>query len=79
MKSSPKVRAFSLKINMARLRKSHSDVKAEIARELRRPAPCTMVLQRLKRQRLRIKDEIARCLSRLRQIELAPIQPQHSA
>jgi len=79
MTANPKVRAFSLKINMARLRKSHRDLKAEIAKELRRPVPCTLALQRLKRQRLRLKDEIARCLTKLRQIEVTPTRPQNMA
>ena len=79
MKPSPKVRAFSLKVNMARLRRNHHDVKAEIAKELRRPAPCTLALQRLKRQRLKIKDEIARCVDNLRRIEISHPRPHPSA
>lgn len=60
MKISPRVRVFSIKARMANLRHRHTDVKARIAEELKRPAPCSMALQRLKRRRLKIKDEIAR-------------------
>jgi hypothetical protein len=79
MKTSPKVSKFSLGINVARLRKSHRDVKSQIARELRRPAPCTLALQQLKRRRLQIKDEIARCLDRLRRLEASSTLPPHMA
>ena len=35
-----------------------SAIEEEIRHELRRPLPCTMTLQRLKRQRLQLKDRM---------------------
>ena len=36
----------------------HRKIKLEIAAEMKRPLPDSMVLQRLKRQKLLLKDEI---------------------
>ncbi|MBE1282636.1 MAG: DUF465 domain-containing protein [Rhodobacteraceae bacterium] len=69
MKNSPKVRAFSLMANVARLRQSHRQVKVKIATELKRPVPCSLSLQKLKRKRLQIKDEITRTLAQVQALE----------
>ena len=60
MKTSPAVRSFSIGVRLVALRRRHQVIKAKIAEELRRPMPCSMMLQRLKRQRLAIKDQITR-------------------
>ena len=41
------------------LRQKHRAIEAELAAEMTRPAPDTLVLQRLKRLKLMIKDDIA--------------------
>ncbi|WP_416368816.1 YdcH family protein [Tritonibacter mobilis] len=66
MKDSPKVKAFSLEVRLTKLRLKHQTLKARIAREMKRPSPCSATLQMLKRQRLRLKDEIVSCANRLR-------------
>ena len=53
-----KIRAISARV--AQLRRRHQSLAAQIEEELQRPAPCSAALQRLKRQRLRLKDQIAR-------------------
>ncbi len=68
MKDSPKVKAFSLEVRLTKLRMKHQTLKARIAQEMRRPSPCSASLQMLKRQRLRIKDEIVSCAKRLQSI-----------
>lgn len=60
MEPSLRVRVFSIKARVANLRHRHHEVKTKIAEELKRPAPCSMALQSLKRRRLQIKDEITR-------------------
>ncbi|MEQ9258557.1 MAG: YdcH family protein [Roseovarius sp.] len=72
MKTSLRVRVFSIKARMANLRHRHSDLKARIAEELKRPAPCSTSLQQLKRKRLKIKDEIASYEGLLRTIGASP-------
>ncbi|MCG7623502.1 YdcH family protein [Epibacterium sp. Ofav1-8] len=68
MKDSPKVKAFSLEVRLTKLRLKHQTLKARIAREMKRPSPCSASLQMLKRQRLRIKDEIVSCAKRLQSL-----------
>jgi len=68
MKHSPKVKAFSLEVRLTKLRLKHQTLKARIAREMKRPSPCGASLQMLKRQRLRIKDEIVSCAGRLQSL-----------
>lgn len=60
MKGSPAIRSFRIGVRLVALRRRHQVIKAMIEEELRRPAPCSMMLQRLKRQRLAVKDQIAR-------------------
>ena len=60
MKNSPEVRSFTVSVKLVALRRRHQVIKAKIAEELRRPLPCSLLLQRLKRQRLAVKDQIAR-------------------
>lgn len=60
MTTSSTIRSFSISVKLVALRRRHQVIKAMIAEELRRPAPCSLILQRLKRQRLAIKDQIAR-------------------
>ncbi len=70
MTSSSGIKPVRLKLNLARLRHKHQQIKDRIAAEMARPAPCALALQQLKRQRLRIKDTMAR---------LAQHGPGHSA
>ena len=42
------------------LREEHSKLEAELDEETNRPIPDSIRLQELKRQKLRIKDEIAK-------------------
>ncbi|UWQ42695.1 YdcH family protein [Leisingera aquaemixtae] len=79
MKNSPRVKVFSLQVRLAKLRLKHQSLKAKIAKELKRPSPCSMMLQGLKRQRLRTKDEILRCLTQLRRTGLPGFSQQQSA
>lgn len=60
MKTSPRKRSFSISVRLVILRQRHQALKAMIAEELRRPAPCSLMLQRLKRRRLAVKDQITR-------------------
>lgn len=60
MKTQSRIRRLSIEARMAKLRSRHSYVKNKIAEELKRPAPCSIALQHLKRRRLQIKDVIAR-------------------
>lgn len=60
MKVSPRVKLFSVEARVANLRHRHHEIKQKIKEELKRPSPCGMALQGLKRRRLQIKDEIAR-------------------
>ncbi len=55
-----RVSRFSLGVKIAALKTRHHELKQKIAEELKRPVPCAMSLQKLKRRRLRIKDEMAR-------------------
>ena len=55
-----KKRRPSIMVRIENLRRRRRDLTARIYDELRRPAPCSMTLQALKRERLRLKDEIAR-------------------
>ncbi|UWQ78618.1 YdcH family protein [Leisingera sp. S132] len=71
MKDSPRVKAFSLQVRLAQLRMKHQDVKAKIATELKRPAPCSLILRGLKLRRLQIKDEMTRCMAKLQAHGLA--------
>ncbi|WP_293576801.1 DUF465 domain-containing protein [Phaeobacter sp.] len=68
MKPNPKVKAFTLQIRLAKLRLKHRKIKAKIATELNRGAPCDSQLHGLKQQRLGIRHEMVECLSGLRQI-----------
>jgi len=79
MKNNPRIRLFSIKARMANLRDRHQTVKARIAEELKRPAPCSMMLQQLKRRRLHIKDEIARYDGLLRTIGTVSSNQRQSA
>ena len=60
MKSSARIKSFAVSVRLISLRRRHQVIKAKIAEELRRPMPCSMMLQRLKRQRLAVKDQITR-------------------
>ncbi|MEC3861814.1 YdcH family protein [Mesobacterium sp. TK19101] len=48
----------ALPAKVARLRRRHHQLAVQIDEELQRPMPCSVALQRLKRQRLRLKDQI---------------------
>ncbi|MEX0347914.1 MAG: DUF465 domain-containing protein [Paracoccaceae bacterium] len=58
---------------MAELKNRHHELKARIANELKRPAPCSVQLGRLKRRRLLIKDELARHEGLLRMLDAMPL------
>ena len=47
-------------VHLAALQAKHAGLEARIVNELQRPAPDTSALASLKRQKLRIKDEMAR-------------------
>lgn len=76
MKSRVRIQAFAIDVRLVALRRRHQVIKAKIAEELRRPMPCSMMLQRLKRQRLAIKDQIARFDRLLRNIGNPDVQRQ---
>ncbi len=65
MTQTPKTTVASLEVRAAELRRKHLAVKAEISRERKRVAPCSLTLQNLKRHRLRLKDEMMQCFDRL--------------
>lgn len=68
MKTSSRKMSFSITVRLVALRRRHQVIKAMIAEELRRPAPCSMILQRLKRRRLAVKDQIVRFDALLRSL-----------
>ena len=45
---------------VSQLKNEHADLEAAIERELKRPYPDESALSELKRQKLRIKDELLR-------------------
>ena len=53
-------RKIALKSRIEALRSRHGKLESRIEVEHRRPLPDTSVLQRLKREKLRLKDEISR-------------------
>ncbi|MEO1291614.1 MAG: YdcH family protein [Pseudomonadota bacterium] len=53
-------RALSLLGRHASLARRKRRLEAEIEREQRRPAPCSLTLKTLKRQKLALKDAIAK-------------------
>lgn len=56
----------SIKAKVAFLRRRQNDLALRIDDEMRRPVPCSVALQQLKRRRLLLKDQIARCDALLR-------------
>ena len=50
---------------LALMRDQHRALDAEIAREESAPMPCAFTLQRLKREKLALKDRIARLSDQL--------------
>lgn len=73
MKSRANGKSPSINVNLERLREIHQDLKDRITAERRRPAPCSLALQKLKRQRLRVKEELVRYTDLLRKTQ-APNQ-----
>jgi hypothetical protein len=69
MPKSTGTKLFSIDARLANLRDRHRQAKSKIAEELKRPAPCSFTLQKLKRKRLKIKDEVARYDGLLRTLE----------
>jgi|GEM_PF-2502539 hypothetical protein len=49
----------ALPAKVAQLRRRHHQLAEQIDAELQRPMPCSAALQTLKRQKLRLKDQIA--------------------
>ena len=47
-------------VHLAALQAKHAGLEARIVNELQRPAPDTAVVASLKKQKLRLKDEMAR-------------------
>lgn len=59
MASSPASHAVSSHVNA--LQSKHAGIEARLRDELARPAPDAAMIQSLKKQKLRLKEEIARC------------------
>lgn len=59
MASSTASRAASPHVNA--LQSKHAGIEARLRDELARPAPDAAMIQSLKKQKLRLKEEIARC------------------
>lgn len=59
MASSPASDTASSHVNA--LQSKHAGLEARLRDELARPAPDAAMIQELKRQKLRLKEEIARC------------------
>lgn len=47
-------------VQITELRATHATIKKQIDDEMRHPSPNTARIQKLKREKLRIKDEIAK-------------------
>ena len=60
MKSGDLKKSFAVSVRIGSLRRRHRVIEAMIQEELRRPASCSLMLQRLKRRKLAVKDQIAR-------------------
>ncbi|MFZ7091302.1 YdcH family protein [Primorskyibacter sp. 2E233] len=58
MKKTSAEKLHSIKARVANLHRRRHDLAMRIDEELQRPAPCSVALQHLKRQRLRLKDQI---------------------
>lgn len=50
----------ALSARIAQLRCRRQNLAEQIEDELQRPVPCSIALKRLKQQRVRLKDQIAR-------------------
>jgi len=59
MASSPASGAASSHLNA--LQHKHAGLDARLRDEMARPAPDAVMIQRLKKQKLKLKEEIARC------------------
>ena len=59
MKRTPAKKHATITAKIAQLRRRRHSLAVQIDDELQRPAPCSVALQSLKRQRLRMKDQIA--------------------
>ena len=51
----------------------HADLEARIDAEVKRPLPDDLLVQRMKRQRLKAKDEIAAIAGVMRTVERRPM------
>jgi hypothetical protein len=49
---------MALSAHLEKLQSRHGDIESQIDRELRSPAPDTVKISQLKRQKLQIKDTI---------------------
>ncbi|MCP9222233.1 YdcH family protein [Erythrobacter sp. LQ02-29] len=47
--------------HVSALKSKHAGIEAAIAQEMTRPAPDDAMLQRLKREKLRLKEELGTC------------------
>lgn len=75
MPRNDRVKAFSLKARLAELRIKNLEVKKLIADELKRPLPCSLSLQQLKRRKLELKEQMLRYDGLLRTLgALSPSQ-----
>lgn len=72
MKKSMRVKTFSLQVKLTKLKINHGVISAKIAKELKRPVPCTIALQVLKKRRLHLKDQMVRCIKTLHAFGHAP-------
>ncbi|WP_136440501.1 YdcH family protein [Pacificoceanicola onchidii] len=59
METIPARKIHAIAAKVAELRRRHHSLAVKIDDELQRPVPCSSVLQSLKRQKLRLKDQIA--------------------
>ena len=60
---------LGLRLRIQALKRRHSLLERELARETGRPAPNSLRAQQLKRRKLQLKDEAARLVRRLERAE----------
>ncbi|SFQ57719.1 hypothetical protein SAMN05421853_1113 [Roseivivax halotolerans] len=72
MTSSARLKPFSIEARLATLQKRHRELEDRIASERQRPAPCSVALQKLKRRKLGVKDEMVHFDGVLRTLDIQP-------
>lgn len=61
MASSPAAHSEATASHVNALQSKHAGLEAKLRDELARPAPDAAMIQSIKKQKLRLKEEIARC------------------